>query len=309
MQALLEVVLPVFLVIGAGYAAVWRGLFTDGDVAALMRFVLRFAVPCLLFQAISTLNLDESFDLVILTPFYAGATLGYLAGLFGAHYFFGRSWEDSVAIGFCCLFSNSLLLGLPITERAYGPDALAGNYAIISIHAIFCYVLGMLTMEIVRSTGQGLVASLRRMVVEFAHNGLVIGIVLGLAVNLAGVPIPGVLSDAVALIARSALPAALFGLGGVLSAYRPEGDLRIVLYVSAISLILHPVAAFLLGKTMGQTVESLRSSVVTAAMAPGVNAYAFAALYGTAQRVAATSVLVATALSIVTVWVWLIVLP
>jgi malonate transporter len=53
----------------------------------------------------------------------------------------------------------------------------------------------------------------------------------------------------------------------------------------------------------------MRSAVVTASMAPGVNAYLFASLYGVAKRVAASAVLVATALSILTIWFWLSVLP
>lgn len=40
---------------------------------------------------------------------------------------------------------------------------------------------------------------------------------------------------------RAALPAALFGLGGVLYRYRPEGDTRTIMFVVAVSLILHPV--------------------------------------------------------------------
>jgi malonate transporter and related proteins len=44
-------------------------------------------------------------------------------------------------------------------------------------------------------------------------------------------------------------------------------------------------------------------------MAPGVNAYVFANLYGVAKRVAASTVLLATALSIASVWVWLQLLP
>ena len=44
-------------------------------------------------------------------------------------------------------------------------------------------------------------------------------------------------------------------------------------------------------------------------MAPGVNAYIFASMYGRAMRVAATTVLVATALTILTAWVWLSFLP
>jgi predicted permease len=44
-------------------------------------------------------------------------------------------------------------------------------------------------------------------------------------------------------------------------------------------------------------------------MAPGVNTYIFASMYGKAQKVAATSVLVATVLSIFSVWLWLDWLP
>ena len=40
-------------------------------------------------------------------------------------------------------------------------------------------------------------------------------------------------------------------------------------------------------------------------MAPGFNAYIFANMYGRARRVAASSVLLATLGSILTVWVWL----
>jgi predicted permease len=48
---------------------------------------------------------------------------------------------------------------------------------------------------------------------------------------------------------------------------------------------------------------------MTAAMAPGINTYVFANMYGKARRVAASAVLMGTGLSIFTVWVWLAVLP
>lgn len=309
MQALLDVILPVFLVIGFGYAAVWRGLFSDAGVEGLMKFTQNFAIPCLLFRAISGLDLGAEFDVALLGSFYAGATLGFLAGLMGARLIFGRPWEDSVAIGFCCLFSNSLLLGLPIMERAYGPDALSANYAIIAVHAPFCYLLGIGTMEAVRNRGGGMAATFARIGRSLATNALVIGITLGLVVNLIGLPLPGVLTDALDLMIRAALPAALFGLGGVLYRYRPEGDLRTIGYVVAISLVLHPAVVWGMGKATGLTVEQFRSAVLTAAMPPGVNAYIFANMYGVARRVAASSVLLATAGSVLTAWAWLALLP
>ena len=47
---------------------------------------------------------------------------------------------------------------------------------------------------------------------------------------------------------------------------------------------------------------------MTAAMAPGVNSYVFASLYSRGQAQAASAVLLATAVSVLTVSVWLAVL-
>jgi predicted permease len=308
-QALLDVILPVFLVIGFGYFAVWRGWFPDTGVDGLMKFTQNYAIPCLLFRAISTLDLSAQFDPELLISFYAGATVGFTAGTLGARYIFRRNWSDSVAIGFVCLFSNAVLLGLPITERAYGTDALSANYAIVAVHAPFCYMLGVAAMEIARADNRNPAILLGKILRSMFRNALVIGIALGLAVNLSGLPLPGVLVDAVDLMVVAALPAALFGLGGVLYRYKPEGDSKTIAMVCVISLILHPAITLSLATLFQLDRDALRSAVLTAAMAPGVNTYIFANLYASARRVAAASVLVGTAASIVTVWLWLLLLP
>ena len=309
MQALLDVILPVFLVIGFGYFAVWRGWFPDTGVDGLMKFTQNYAIPCLLFRAISTLDLSAQFDPELLISFYTGATVGFTAGTLGARYIFRRNWSDSVAIGFVCLFSNAVLLGLPITERAYGTDALSANYAIVAVHAPFCYMLGVAAMEIARADNRNPAILLGKILRSMFRNALVIGIALGLAVNLSGLPLPGVLVDAVDLMVVAALPAALFGLGGVLYRYKPEGDSKTIAMVCVTSLILHPAITLSLATLFQLDRDALRSAVLTAAMAPGVNTYIFANLYGSARRVAAASVLVGTAASIVTVWIWLLLLP
>ena len=309
MAALIDVILPVFLVIGFGYVAVWKGYFSDAGVDGLMNFTQNFAIPCLLFRAISTLDLGQSFDLALLASFYTGALTGFAAGLLGAHYLFGRDWEDSVAIGFCCLFSNSLLLGLPITERAYGLSALEANYAIIAIHSPFCYAVGITAMEIARNRGASVAALPGKVLKAMFNNALIVGITLGFIVNLGGIPVPAVMTEAIDLMVQAALPAALFGLGGVLYRYRPEGDMRTIMFVVGISLVLHPLIVWGMAKSNDLSDAALRSAIMTAAMAPGINTYVFANMYGKARRVAASAVLMGTGLSIVTVWVWLAVLP
>lgn len=305
MSALIEVILPVFLVIGIGYLATWRRLITPEAVEGLMYFATNLAVPILLFLAISRLDLQANFQPRLLISFYTGAVSGFFAGLLGARFLFARPWPDAVAIGFVTLFSNSLLLGLPITERAFGADALAANYAIISIHAPTCYVIGVMAMEIARNQGGGIWSAFTGFVTSMIRNPLVIGIAFGFVVNLTGFTLPGIVADAFGLIAKAAIPAALFGLGGVLFRYHPEGDFRTVAYLCAVSLILHPAITWGVGRLVGLEDTAFRSAIITAAMAPGVNAYVFANLYGVAKRVAATAVLVATLLSILTAWGWL----
>jgi len=308
MQTLLDVILPVFLVIGFGYVAVWRNLFPVSGIDGVMRFTQNFAIPCLLFQAIAKMDISTAIDTRLLLSFYAGAAICFTLGLFGARFLFNRTWEDCVAIGFCCLFSNSVLLGLPISERAYGPDALAGNYAIIAFHSPFCYGLGITVMEVVRNRGKSTFELARAVTRAMFRNALVIGILLGFAVNISGMPIPTVVDDALSLIVRAALPAALFALGGVLIQYRPEGDMKAIAMVCIIALMVHPALVWTFGTALDLPQESFRAGVLTAAMAPGFNAYIFANMYGHARRVAASSVLIATACSLISAWFWLEVL-
>lgn len=310
MLDILIVVIPVFLVTGAGYLAAWRKLFSESAVDGLMTFAQKFAIPCLLFSGVASLDLGAEFDPALLASFYTGSTLNFVLGVFGARYLFGRPWPDCVAIGFVPLFANSVLLGLPITERAYGSDALAANFAIISVHAAYCYLLGITTMEIVKSSGGGGFSTVRKVVTAIFSNALMIGITLGFLVNFSRVLIPGVLDEALNLMIQAALPAALFGLGGILYRYRPEGDLLIVAFICTLALFVHPAVSFALGAGPADLSDGqLRSAVITAAMAPGVNSYLFANMYGVARRVAATAVLAGTALSVISVTFWIAILP
>jgi malonate transporter and related proteins len=312
LSALLDVILPVFLVIGFGYTMARAKWMDAPTIDGIMKYAQNFAAPVLLFKSVAALDLTQAYNPGLMLSFYLAAFTAFGAGIAGAHLIFHRPAADCIAIGFACLFSNSLLLGLPITERAFGPEALAGNFAIISIHSPLFYGLGITAMELVRARGLGLspTALTTKVTRAILTQPLVIGILAGFAVNLSGMPFPTVAQSAVDMVAASAIPAALFGLGGVLTRYRTEGDRATIAMICGISLILHPGLAYVLGRFVFDIdTPALRSVVMTACMAPGVNAYVFANLYGVAKRVNASAVLIATALSILTIWGWLHILP
>lgn len=306
---ILLVVVPVFLVIGAGYAAARSGIFFSSAVDGLMFYAQTFAVPCLLFRGIATLDLGAVFDARLLGSFYAGATIAFAIAVLAERRIFHRRPGEAVAIGFGALFSNSVLLGLPIMTRAYGPDSLAPSFAIISIHAPFCYLLGITLMEIVRADGAGVASTLRAIGRTAFRNALMIALALGFMVNLSGLELPEPVMSAVEMVANSALPAALFALGGVLTRYAIRSSLGEAGMITVLSLIVHPGIAYVLSALVFDLpIEFVRAAVITAAMAPGVNSYVFASLYGRGQAQAASAILLATGMSVLTVSAWLTIL-
>ena len=305
---IINIIAPVFIVIGAGYLAVKSKLFSDDMVDGLNKFVVLFAIPCLLFKATSTLDLSAAYNWRVLVSFYSGAAINFVIATTLALKLFHRSPGEAVAIGFGTLFSNLLLLGLSISERAYGVESLDPAYAIISLHAPFCYLLGITAMEFMRARGRSVAGTARTVAKAMFRNSLMIGLALGFAFNLAGLALPQVAQSAVDMIARAALPAALFGLGGVLTRYVVRDTIGEAAMVSSLSLLLHPIITYILCLWLDVPDATTRSVVLLAAMAPGVNAYLFAAMYNKALNTAASAVILGTAFSVITVSIWLIIL-
>jgi len=310
LSTIFNIVAPVFLVIGAGYLAVRRELFGDTMVDGLMKFAIQFAVPCLLFRATSTMDLGSAYDWRVMGAFYAGATASFIVATLLARHLFGRNPGEAVAVGFGALFSNLVLLGLPISQRAWGFDteAMETAYAIVSVHAPFCYLLGITSLELLRADGRSLPETGRAVARAMFRNSLMVGIGLGFIVNLGGLVLPEALTSSIDILGRAALPAALFGLGGTLSRYAFNTSLGEAGSIAAISLIVHPGIAFAICHWLEVADHLARATVLMAAMAPGVNAYLFASLYQQGQGVAASTVLLGTAASIVSVSAWLWVL-
>lgn len=306
---ILAVVAPVFLVIAAGHVAVRARILGDDVIDGVMKFANFFGFPILLFGAIGRLDLGAEFDPALLATFYIGSTTSFVLAMLGARYIFRRDWQDAVVIGFGGLFTNAFLLGVPISERALGSDALGPNFAIISIHSPYCYVLGVTAMEIARAGGKSMLETLKAVGVSMMRNPLVIGLSAGFAVNFSGLALPEPAWEAVDLIGKAALPTGLVGLGGVLTRYHFGRSAGAATLVSTLSLGLHPLLVILLGTYVFNLPDGkFNSALLTAAMAPGLNMYVFATLYQRAMGAAASTLIMTTALIMVTVPGWMLAL-
>lgn len=309
MFTVLNVVSPVFAIVGLGFLAVRLRAYPPTGVAGLISFVNNFATPILLFRAMLAIDFSTALNPKLLLGFYAGAIVVFALGIALSRIGFAQRPGVAVASGFAAMFTNTVLLGLPIIQRAYGADALQVIYTIIGLHAPLLLTLGMVTMELARRDGASLASALKKAGRRSLTNPLLIGIVLGLAGNFSGLRLIEPADAFTLMMSQAVLPAALFGLGGALNAYRIRDSWSLALGLSLLKLLVHPFIAWvLLVPVLGVDAHIARYVVVLAGMPAGINVYVFATTYQRSEDVAASTILLTTTLSVLSVSFWLYVL-
>lgn len=309
MSEVFAIVAPIFLVVGFGYAASLFRLISDEAVDGLMRFTIYFAVTCLLFRATATIDLRTALKPGILVSYYLPAFVCFASGIVLARTVFRQRPGESVSAGFTTLFANTLFIGIPVCHRAYGEAADPTVYAIVSIHAATMYTLGVVSMEASHREGSGAVAAVGKVVRSLSRNPLVIAVALGFAYNFTGLAIPSAVDDALKLLTSSALPAGMFAVGAALTRYSLGGKAVEAGVMVFLKLLIHPALAMLFAFTVFSldSVEA-KTVVMMAAIPSGLNIYIFARLYDRGAELAANVILLATATSVLTLPIWLIVL-
>jgi len=309
MLDILNVIAPIFALMALGYGAVRFRLFPAEGIKSLIAFVNNFATPCLLFHSIVTSDFRSAFDLGIIGPFYIGAIVCFALGIGVATKFFGNTPGEGVSAAFSGTFTNTVLVGLPIMQRAYGAQALPVTLSIIGLHGAILLTVGMLTMELVRRNGQSLgktlIVALRRIV----SNPLIWGIAAGITGSFLNLQLIEPADAFFSMMSQAVVPAALFGIGGALNEYRLSESWRQALVATLFKLVLHPLIAYVLMiHVFHVPMETARYGILLSAMPSGVNIYIFATYYNRATNVAANTILLATIASAATISVWLAIL-
>lgn len=300
-------ILPVFLILGAGYFAGWSKYLPDAVADGLNAYALKIAVPVLLLMAMYRLDFSTAFHAGMLVGFYAGAISCFVIGIIFARIFWKRRPGESIAVGFCAFFSNTVLIGIPVAQLAFGDAILNPVFGIIAFHASLLYSIGMTSMELARRDGRRFGETLRAALYAITANPLMVGIVAGLLLNLGGLKIPVPAEQALDMIRLTAIPASLFGIGIALNRYAIKAELAESLMVSGLALIIHPAIAFVLAWwVFALPVIYVQAAVILAAMPPGMNIYIFATLYDRAVQLSASVLVIANILAVFTIPVWLL---
>jgi predicted permease len=299
MLPILTITVPIYLVIGMGYVAVRRGMFGGVELRALGKFVLHFALPALVFQALAQRPLAE----VVNGPFlaaYAGGSIAVLLGAFAlARFGRGKPMPDSALIGMGSAFSNSGFIGYPIVLQWLGPPAAVALALCMLVENV---LLLPLTLALAESGGgnswQAAVAqSLRRLAV----NPLILAIVAGAVVAATGMALPEPLWRAIGMLATASAAVALFVIGGSLVGLSPVGMRGDVALVAIGKLVVHPLAVFACLLLLPPVDPALRAAAVAYASMPMLSIYPILAQKYGREGFCAAALLVTTLVSFATI--------
>ncbi len=299
LQHLFALTAPLFLLVLVGYALIraakWES--TIGD--ALTRFVFSVAVPALLFRLMSGLSRMPPVDVRLLAAYFGGSVLVFgLARVAAAHLFRMNGVSQSVfAIG--GIYSNNLLLGVPLARTLIGDAALPAVSLILVFNSLLLWTLVTVSVEWARNRSTSL-SGLAKTLKAVLRNPIVASIIAGTAYSALGVPIPGMIDRTLELIGEAAVPLSLIALGMGLAQFGIREGFSQSAGIGAFKLLVHPVVVLLLAYILGLPPIETQSVVLMAALPVGANVYLISRQFGTLVGPVAGSLVLSTVISAAT---------
>lgn len=298
-------ILPIYLLIGLGYAAVRSNYVAASEIRGLGGIVLKLFMPAMMFLAIASSPISQvlRWDFILA---YAGGSLTIYGLGFATARMAGRSFGDAAieAMGMAC--SNSAYFGLPLATLVVGPQVALQAFALaVLVENLLMIPLAVSLCEAGQGAGTGAIRKVARGLIK---SPLLIAALIGLGWSISGLAMPDPVRAVLGMMAPVAAPVALLTIGGTVA----ELSLRTfgpgVLRVVPGKLIGHPLAVFAAFALVGTVPDQLRLAGVLTAAAPMLSIYAlFGQRFGR-EGMTATALIVATVLSFATISFGLVVI-
>ena len=302
LQAVLDIVLPVFGLVLLGYLVARTPLLTPEGIKGITNFVFFVAIPVMLFRSVSSLKVPDSVDPLLPVAYFAGVFVVYAASMVLGRGAFRLGGDDCALFAMGSTYSNLVLLGIPLVYLALGDKGLIAILLVVAVHALVLITLTTILIELTRGHG----ATWRRSVVTAAgaltRNPVILGLAAGLIWGATGLELPKSVERLADMLKAAAPPAALFAVGASLAGFRLVGDPAQSATIIVLKLVALPAAVWA-SAVYVFALSPLNVAVATlaAAMPTGVNAFLLASVYDTYRERSATAVVVSTALAVVTV--------
>lgn len=308
--SILGTILPIFAVIALGYLAVRSGYIARAAIPHMGRFVISICLPALVFSAVASSPVRDIINPMYVLAYTIGGVLSLLAGLLFSRCFAKQTVTNSSLNGIGMSLSNSAFVGAPVLLAIYGDLPVNAFTMNVMVENVVALPLFLIFLEIGRNAGtaDSRWVLVRKVGGNLASNPIIIGLVAGIAVNLAGLTLPATVERSFDFLVNAAAGVALFVIGGSLVGIALRGNGWTIAGVTAGKLIVHPVLVLLVIWVLPDFDSELQRIAILSAAMPMLSIYpALAGQYRDPSTYAAI-LMVSTLASVVTLSVWLSIL-
>lgn len=307
MDAIVNVVVPVFGIVLTGYLAGRLNVLGPESAAALNRYVYYFALPPVLFVFTARAPIEKVLNWPFIGAFMLGSVLTLVMAFVVGRAWFRLDFDQLVVHALTAVFANTAYMGIPLFLTAFGPDGTLP--AIIGTLAATTLLIGgaIAALETARAPGPSVLRIVGQVTGMLVRNPLLVAPFLGIAFSALTLPVPKPIGNFLDLLAASAGPAALFALGLSLVGRAQKGNAGEVAWLTFLKLIVHPAATWLMVRYVFSLPETwARAAVLLAALPSGALVFVVAQQYDVYVRRASAAIIVSTVLSIATIAVLLV---
>ncbi len=297
MDIVWPIIAPVFGAVLLGALLFRAGLFDARTGDGLARFVYYIAIPALLFQNLANATLPAEFPWRLILAFYLPSIALFACGVLITRHVFGWDRASQGVAGMGACYSNMVMLGIPLSQAAFGPAAAVPLFTLIALQSSVLFTLATWTIEVYGAAGRGSAVPWYRALGGLLFNPVILCLAAGMTANLMGWTPEGILSSLLDKVSAGAPGCALVSLGISLAQYPVRGALRESFALILCKNLLHPLLVWLACRVFEVPADWARVAILLAAMPSGINGYVFAKRYGLREEVASKVVVISTLLS------------
>ncbi len=290
------IIAPVFLLILLGAGARIRGLLDAGGLRGLNDLTFYLAIPALLFSAVA--EAPELHVVGVPVLYFAGCLAVFAAGVALARRVLGAGLAQASVVGLNACYGNTVMVGIPIVSAAFGAEGLAIMLPVIALHSLVLLPLATAMIEADGSRGAGVRGALRGTLPALARNPIILALLLAMAWRALEVPVPVPLHRLLAMLGGAGPTLALFTLGAGLPDFAAQGSVREAGLATLLKLVVQPLLVWGLAHLAGLGPVPMAVAVLTAGTPTGANAFFLARRTGTLASASAGTVVLSTALSV-----------
>ena len=257
---------PIFMMVVLGGILKYYGIIGQAFVDQASILVFKISLPILLGMSMIRTDIATVFDPATIVNASLSTFLVFILLTLTASIFVKNPRDKGVYVQ-GAFRGNLAIVGLALCVNLYGDAGIAKASIVMSILSLVYNILSIYTLTTTLTDKK---LNLFSMIISMTKNPLIIGIVLGIMINLLHIPVHPVIMQTGDYLSQLTLPVALLCIGASLS-FADMKDTKTVATIAVIAkLIVSPIIityiAYLSGfSKMDLGIVFLMSSTPTAA--------------------------------------------